>query len=98
MMIGEFEFEGIFTEDHNSFRDPFPVYSSILFIVFVLVMSIIIMNLLVGLAVDDIKEIQENAELEKLSMHVRKYNSGMNNYEIYYCTGEVSPRAGEILS
>ena len=69
-MIGEFEFEGMFTENDNSTRDPFPVYSSILFIVFVLVMSIIIMNLLVGLAVDDIKEIQEHAELQKLSIQV----------------------------
>ena len=69
-MIGEFEFEGIFTDNGGPIDDPFPVYSAILFIVFVLIMSIIIMNLLVGLAVDDIKEIQENAELEKLSMHV----------------------------
>ena len=37
-------------------------------------MSIVIMNLMVGLAVDDIKQIQENAELEKLSMHVSKLN------------------------
>ena len=77
MMIGEFEFEGIFTDN-----DPFPVYSAILFIVFVLIMSIIIMNLLVGLAVDDIKEIQENAELEKLSMHVSIQLQLMNMHSI----------------
>ena len=34
-------------------------------------MSVIIMNLMVGLAVDDIKEIQEHAELQKISMNVR---------------------------
>ena len=33
-------------------------------------MSIIIMNLLTGLAVDDIQSIAENAELKKLSMQV----------------------------
>ena len=81
-MIGEFEFEGIFTEHDDPDSDketnidnarniPFPYYSSVLFVIFVFVMSIIISNLLVGLAVDDIKEIQEHAELEKLSMHVR---------------------------
>ena len=81
MMIGEFEFEGAFTENDDpgasetenaeSARNiPFPDYSSLLFVVFVFVMSIIISNLLVGLAVDDIQEIQENAELEKLSMNV----------------------------
>lgn len=81
MMIGEFEFEGMFTENddpdasesensENARKIPFPDYSTLLFLVFVFVMSIIISNLLVGLAVDDIQEIQENAELEKLSMNV----------------------------
>ena len=81
MMIGEFEFEGAFTDNDDPSKDasenaesarniPFPDYSSLLFVVFVFVMSIIISNLLVGLAVDDIQEIQENAELEKLSMNV----------------------------
>ena len=73
MMIGEFEFEGMFRDGVEAKDDPFPVYSALLFIIFVLTMSIIMMNLLVGLAVDDIKEIQENAELQKLSMHVSNY-------------------------
>ena len=82
MMIGEFEFEGMFTEHDDPTKNvtentelakniPFPDCSTILFVVFVLVMSVIIMNLLVGLAVDDIKEIQEHAELQKLSMTVQ---------------------------
>ena len=82
MMIGEFEFEGMFTEHDDPDKDvaenaeaakiiPFPQYSTVLFVVFVFVMSIIVSNLLVGLAVDDIKEIQEHAEREKLSMHVQ---------------------------
>ena len=82
MMIGEFEFEGMFTEHDDPDKNiaenaeaakiiPFPQYSTVLFVVFVFVMSIIISNLLVGLAVDDIKGIQEHAEREKLSMHVQ---------------------------
>ena len=82
MMIGEFEFEGMFTEHDDPDKNiaenteaakiiPFPQYSTVLFVVFVFVMSIIVSNLLVGLAVDDIKEIQEHAEREKLSMHVQ---------------------------
>ena len=67
-MIGEYDFGDIFFPEVDT--DPFPGYSALLFIVFVFVMSIVIMNLMVGLAVDDIKQIQENAELEKLSMHV----------------------------
>merc|ERR1719348_194919 len=61
----------MFRDGVQPYEDPFPAYSTILFISFVLTMSIIMMNLLVGLAVDDIKEIQENAELQKLSMHVK---------------------------
>ena len=41
-----------------------------LFVVFVVVMGIIMMNLLVGLAVDDIKEVQDNAQLKKLAAQV----------------------------
>ena len=78
MMIGEFEFQGMFTDHDDPDKDvndakniPFPEYSTLLFVVFVLFMSVIIMNLMVGLAVDDIKEIQEHAELYQISMHVR---------------------------
>ena len=82
MMIGEYEFEGIFTEhddpEHTERQEieegakmiPFPAYSSLVFLGFVFVMSIVIMNLMVGLAVDDITEIQNNAELQKLSLNV----------------------------
>ena len=51
-------------------NDQFVGYTAFLFFVFVIVMSIIIMNLLTGLAVDDIQSIAENAELKKLSMQV----------------------------
>ena len=79
MMIGEYDFGEIFfpevgLDTDRYTLDPFPGYSAPLFILFVFVMSIVIMNLMVGLAVDDIKQIQENAELEKLSMHVSKLN------------------------
>ena len=54
--------------DHDT--DQFIGYTAFLFFVFVIIMSIIIMNLLTGLAVDDIQSIAENAELKKLSMQV----------------------------
>ena len=55
-------------------NDTFVGYTAVLFIVFVIIMSIIIMNLLTGLAVDDIQSIAENAELKKLSMQVERMN------------------------
>ena len=68
MATGEFEFEGIFHPDNGDL--PFPYATIVLFIVFLAVMTIILMNLMVGLAVDDIREVQGNAELKKLSAQV----------------------------
>ena len=82
-MIGEFDFENIITDHQdpslplNSTENlegaekfPFPIVSTIVFILFIFIMAIIIMNLMVGLAVDDIKTIQECAEFQKLSLNV----------------------------
>merc|ERR1719219_3403610 len=66
MMIGEFEYEDLLDYENDTFVG----YTASIFIVFVIIMSIIIMNLLTGLAVDDIQSIAENAELKKLSMQV----------------------------
>ena len=60
MMIGEFEYEGIFypTQSHQN-----PVFANMtyaFFVGFLIVMSIIIVNLLIGLAVDDIKVLIPN--------------------------------------
>ena len=73
MMTGEFEYGDLFfgaQPEENAINDPFPAYSAPLFMIFVLLMPIIIMNLLLGLAVGDIQQIQENAELQTLSMKV----------------------------
>ena len=42
-----------------------------LLVAFLVIMSILIMNLLVGLAVDDIKGVQDQAMLEKLAMQTK---------------------------
>ena len=87
MMIGEFEytsvFEGVFGLGPGD--DPHEVkmyYSGItytIFLIFLILMSIIIMNLLVGLAVDDIKAVQESAILKRLAMQVGHTFNIMNN-------------------
>ena len=43
-------------------------YNVIFFGAFVIVMTIIMMNLITGLALDDIQKIRENAEFQNLSM------------------------------
>merc|ERR1711971_90757 len=54
MMVGELEYEALFPHDPTDNPPPFEYYS----------------NLLFGLAVDDIQEIQENAELHQLTLNV----------------------------
>ena len=63
-MIGEFEYTAIFNDGELEF----PSVTYILFIAFVIIMSIIIVNLMIGLAVDDIKAVQEQAILKRLAM------------------------------
>lgn len=81
MMIGEYDFADIFTEHDDPEKTdaenaktaknmPFPFPSVLIFTGFVFIMSIIMMNLMVGLAVDDITHIQDNAEIKKMSLNV----------------------------
>lgn len=66
MMLGEFNFDDMFADENIWYPAP----SYVIFAVFVILMPIITMNLLVGLAVDDIKGVQEQAELKRLAMQV----------------------------
>ncbi|CAI9718034.1 transient receptor potential cation channel subfamily A member 1 homolog [Octopus vulgaris] len=68
MMIGELEFDDIFFSPDHSLQ--FTVTTYLMFLVFLILGSIIIMNLLVGLAVDDIKEVQNKATLKRRAMQV----------------------------
>ncbi len=76
MMIGEYEFDEIFfyNPDAPEAADrallPYRSFTLLFFLVFMVIMTIIIMNLLVGLAVDNIKMVQENAALQRLAMQV----------------------------
>ncbi len=66
MVLGEVEFSSMFSGVVSRGGDiqasaggtPYPTYTLLLFVAFAAVMSIVTMNLLVGLAVGDIVEIQ----------------------------------------
>ena len=68
MSIGELEYDNMFFDNLDIVHYKWTTRA--FFVAFVLVMPIIIMNLLVGLAVDDIKTVQENAILKRLAMQV----------------------------
>nr|KAG5685635.1 hypothetical protein BaRGS_027136 [Batillaria attramentaria] len=68
MMIGELDFDNIFNDSSNP--PAFPVLAYVLFVFFLIIMSILIMNLLVGLAVGDIQAVQNKATLTRLETEV----------------------------
>ncbi|XP_071078636.1 transient receptor potential cation channel subfamily A member 1 homolog [Haliotis cracherodii] len=76
MMIGEFEFDAIINEQLKSSsvdnRDEvhFPEAAYVLFVTFLILVSIIVTNLLIGLAVADIKAVQDQSAFKKMAMQV----------------------------
>ncbi|KAL5265822.1 hypothetical protein ACHWQZ_G006498 [Mnemiopsis leidyi] len=73
MMTGEMEYDSYFipeklTEGTELY---YPESTFIMFVVFVIVVPIVFMNLLVGLAVDDIKEVYNQAELQRAIMKIQ---------------------------
>lgn len=64
MMAGELEFEDIF---YGDVAVQYPVTSHGMFFTFVLLVTVILTNLLVGLAVNDIQGLQASAGLDRLS-------------------------------
>ncbi|CAD5111526.1 DgyrCDS829 [Dimorphilus gyrociliatus] len=65
MMIGEMDFGDLFEmESHRNFT------SYIIFVIFLILMAIIVMNLLTGLAVDDVNALRKKAVARKLSLQI----------------------------
>uniref|UniRef100_A0A8C9T394 Transient receptor potential cation channel subfamily A member 1 n=1 Tax=Scleropages formosus TaxID=113540 RepID=A0A8C9T394_SCLFO len=75
MMVGEINYQENFLRPYLNDSLPFPHEAYALFVWFVLMMPILLMNLLIGLAVGDIAEIQRNAALKRIAMQIELHTS-----------------------
>nr|QDR50969.1 pyrexia trpa [Heliconius melpomene] len=66
MMSGELEYEDIFYNNCTNSQIHYPLTAHAMFLIFVLLVTVILTNLLVGLAVSDIQALQESAGLDRL--------------------------------
>ncbi|XP_021940800.1 transient receptor potential channel pyrexia-like isoform X3 [Zootermopsis nevadensis] len=65
MMMGEYEYSDLFPED-DKMQLRLKGTSRIIFLAFVVLSSIVLMNLMVGLAVNDIQELQTEGHIQRL--------------------------------
>jgi transient receptor potential cation channel subfamily A protein 1 len=67
-MLGELDYGHAYLEPSD--EQHFPIINLIMLLLFIVIMPILLMNLLVGLAIGDLMEIQQNARLKRLAMQV----------------------------
>ena len=77
MMLGEFDYTSLFFDED---RPPYTAVTYFVFILFLVLMGIILSNLLVGLAVDDVNQLRSDAKLVKLRMQVRACSNQLTSY------------------
>ena len=80
MMSGEFEYGDIFFPDDEYGSVPYPYMTYSMFVVFFILVSLILINLLVGLTVNDVAILSEAAELKQKEMRI-KFILNMEDYQ-----------------
>ena len=76
MMLGEIDFGGMLAQNvtKNGIVPtsllPYPEFTIVYFVVFVALISILLMNLLVGVAINNVNSVEDSAVLQRLSMQV----------------------------
>ena len=72
MMLGELDYEHTYIE--NGEDQHFSNVNLFILLLFAVIMPILLMNLLVGLAIGDLMQIQQNARLKRLAMQVSDFS------------------------
>ncbi|TSN21213.1 Transient receptor potential cation channel subfamily A member 1 [Bagarius yarrelli] len=75
MMAGEINYQDNFLKPYMTKHLPFPILTYFVFIWFVLLVPILLMNLLIGLAVGDIAEVKNNACLKQIGMQIELHTN-----------------------
>uniref|UniRef100_A0A670XMQ2 Transient receptor potential cation channel subfamily A member 1 n=1 Tax=Pseudonaja textilis TaxID=8673 RepID=A0A670XMQ2_PSETE len=75
MMLGDNNYRDAFLEPMLTDKLPFPFLSFIILIIFSLLIPILLMNLLIGLAVGDIAEVQKFAAMKRIAMQVQLHTN-----------------------
>ncbi|XP_038664399.1 transient receptor potential cation channel subfamily A member 1b [Scyliorhinus canicula] len=75
MMVGDINYNGDFLIPYSAGNMPYPALTFGMLIMFLLVMPILLMNLLIGLAVGDIAEVQRTASLKRIAMQIYLHTS-----------------------
>uniref|UniRef100_A0A3B3VP07 Transient receptor potential cation channel, subfamily A, member 1b n=1 Tax=Poecilia latipinna TaxID=48699 RepID=A0A3B3VP07_9TELE len=75
MMVGELNYQNNFLDAYLNNELPFGVLTYVIFVNFVLLMPILLVNLMIGLAVGDIAEVQRNASLKRIAMQIDLHTS-----------------------
>ena len=77
MMLGEMDFGDMLAQHVTktgitpSFLMPYPVFTAIYFVVFVALISMLLMNLLIGVSIDNVSGVADSATLQRISMQLK---------------------------
>ncbi|KAK6302662.1 hypothetical protein J4Q44_G00270170 [Coregonus suidteri] len=75
MMVGELNYQENVLKPFLGGILPFPYLTYSIFVMFTFAVPILLMNLMIGLAVGDIAEVQANAELKQIGMQIELHTS-----------------------
>ncbi|KAK6299485.1 hypothetical protein J4Q44_G00295180 [Coregonus suidteri] len=75
MMVGELNYQSNFLDIYLDNKFPFPFLTFYLLVMFIIFMPILLMNMMIGLAVGDIAEVQRSAALKRIAMQIELHTN-----------------------
>uniref|UniRef100_A0A673YF39 Transient receptor potential cation channel, subfamily A, member 1b n=1 Tax=Salmo trutta TaxID=8032 RepID=A0A673YF39_SALTR len=75
MMVGELNYQSNFLDIYLHNKFPFPFITFYMLVLFIIFMPILLMNMMIGLAVGDIAEVQRSAALKRIAMQIELHTN-----------------------